>query len=167
MTDPSSSSCTSVYSSASTLPAESSALKSCMSDPASTACTSVYSSSSSLPTSISSISSLKSCMTDPSSNSCTSTFSGTSSLPGIVWQAHIFVFLITGKLKSLLSFLGIVTNVDKCMTSVDDADCTASYGATSNLITSGGTGLVGYIHQFSKLEDCWFISINNILWDKS
>ena len=45
-----------------------------------------------------------------------------------------------------------MTNVDKCMTSVDDTVCSASYGATSNLITSGGTGLVGYIHQFSKLS---------------
>ena len=51
----------------------------------------------------------------------------------------------------VLSVPALVTNLDKCMTSVEDATCTASYGSSSNLISGGGSGMVGWIQQFSKI----------------
>ena len=36
------------------------------------------------------------------------------------------------------------------MTSVDDAVCSASYGVNANLISGGGSGMVGWVQQFSK-----------------
>ena len=44
----------------------------------------------------------------------------------------------------------LVTSLDSCMTSVEATACSASYGASSNLISSGGSGMVGWIQQFSK-----------------
>ena len=71
---------------------------------------------------------VKACLTDPSASGCTGTYSAATNLPMIA------------------------SNVNKCMQSVDDASCTSSYGASSYLLTSGGKGMVGYIHQLSKLK---------------
>ena len=46
----------------------------------------------------------------------------------------------------------LLTNLDKCMTSVEDATCTASYGSSTNLISGGGSGMVGWIQQLSKIS---------------
>ena len=43
-----------------------------------------------------------------------------------------------------------ITQVDKCMTNIDDATCTSSsYGST--LVAGGGTGLVAWTKQLSKI----------------
>ena len=34
--------------------------------------------------------------------------------------------------------------------SVDSAACTASYGASANLVSGGGSGMVGWVQQFSE-----------------
>ena len=44
----------------------------------------------------------------------------------------------------------MLKNVDKCMTNVEDTDCTASYGVSANLVSSGGKSIVGYVKQLSK-----------------
>lgn len=45
----------------------------------------------------------------------------------------------------------IASNVGKCMTNVDDSDCTATdYGKT---IASGGTGIAAYVKQLSECLD--------------
>ena len=46
--------------------------------------------------------------------------------------------------------LVMLKNVDKCMTNVEDTDCTASYGVSANLVSSGGKSIVGYVKQLSK-----------------
>ena len=81
----------------------------------------------------------KACLTNPSASGCSTTYSAASTLPGIV------------------------TNVDKCMTSVSDSTCTASYGASANLITSGGSGMVGYIQQLSRTHIHMPVSQHNMV----
>ena len=44
----------------------------------------------------------------------------------------------------------MLSQVDKCMTNVEDTACTASYGANANLVSSGGKSIVGYVTQLSK-----------------
>ena len=44
----------------------------------------------------------------------------------------------------------MLSSVDKCMTDVTDSTCTASYGASANLVSSGGKSIVGYVTQLSK-----------------
>ena len=36
------------------------------------------------------------------------------------------------------------------MTNVEDTTCTASYGASANLVSSGGKSIVGYVKQLSE-----------------
>ena len=66
---------------------------------------------------------LTNCLTTPADASCTIT--ATTSVPT--------------KLNQL----------DKCMTSIDDATCTASYG--QEVVSAGKTGLVGWVQQLSKI----------------
>ena len=44
----------------------------------------------------------------------------------------------------------MLSQVDKCMTNVEDTTCTASYGANANLVSSGGKSIVGYVKQLSE-----------------
>ena len=44
-----------------------------------------------------------------------------------------------------------MSNLDKCMTNVDDSTCTASYGAS--LVKDGGKGIVAYVKQLSEYLD--------------
>ena len=69
---------------------------------------------------------LQTCLTTPADSSCS--ISEATSVPALV------------------------TNLDKCMTSVEDATCTASYGSSANLISGGGSGMVGWIQQLSKIS---------------
>ncbi len=43
-----------------------------------------------------------------------------------------------------------VTNLDKCMESIEDSTCTATYGASTNLVSSGGEGMVAWLQQLSQ-----------------
>ena len=46
-----------------------------------------------------------------------------------------------------------LNQLDKCMTSIDDATYTASYG--QEVVSAGKTGLVGWVQQLSKiLNNC-------------
>ena len=105
----------------------------CMQTPLSTTCTtSANGAASSLPATVAAkcdtttCNLLQTCMTTPADAACTITDS--TSVP----------------VK--------VTNLDKCMTSIDDSTCAASYGVTGNLVSSGGSGMVGWIQQFSKFS---------------
>ena len=44
----------------------------------------------------------------------------------------------------------MLSSVDKCMTDVTDSTCTASYGASANLVSSGGKSIVGNVTQLSE-----------------
>ena len=106
---------------------------SCMASPAGSACSSSsVGGAGSLPVLVASkcdastCSLLQSCLTSPSDPGC-SLASTAGSLPSLV------------------------TSLDACMTSVEAASCTASYGASSNLISAGGSGMVGWIQQLSKI----------------
>ena len=42
-----------------------------------------------------------------------------------------------------------VSGMESCLTSLSSPACTASYGAPALLPSSGGDGLIGWIHQLS------------------
>ena len=50
----------------------------------------------------------------------------------------------------LIFLLSKVTNMDSCMTSIEDGSCTSSYGATSKYVSKGGSSLVGWVQQLSE-----------------
>ena len=43
------------------------------------------------------------------------------------------------------------------MTNVEDSVCTASYGASANLVSMGGKSIVGYVNQLSE-----YLEIRNL-----
>ena len=52
----------------------------------------------------------------------------------------------------------MLSQVDKCMTNVEDTTCTASYGASANLVSGGGKSIVGYVKQLSEYLVIRFIN---------
>ena len=45
-----------------------------------------------------------------------------------------------------------MTNIDSCMTSIEDSSCTDSYGKTDNYVSNKGSSasLIGWVQQLSK-----------------
>merc|ERR1719282_2027715 len=147
LSDPTSTDCTSVYSSASSLPSvlaakcdqttctslsndltaltsSTTALQECMTDPTSTGCTNSYSGPSTLPSVVAgkcdgaTCTTLEACMTDPTSVSCTGTYGGAATLPSVV----------AGKCDG-----ATCTPIAACMTDPTSAACTGTYGGATTL----------------------------------
>ena len=72
-----------------------------------------------------------------------------SSSDGLLFS-KIFAQLFPGSLTLHNSFQ--VTNMDSCMTSIEDSECTSSYGATSNYVSNSGSSLVGWVQQLSMFQ---------------
>jgi len=159
----------------STISQDVSSIKSCMEDPTSTACFDTYGAATNLPGVVtakcddSTCSSLRSdltplmdCMTDPASADCSATYSSPSSLPVVVagkCEGSVCSLLETClttpadgacTITQSSSLPALVTNLDRCMTSIEDSTCTASYGSPASLVSAGGSGVVGWIQQFKK-----------------
>ena len=65
----------------------------------------------------------------------------------------------------LIFLLSKVTNMDSCMTSIEDGSCTSSYGATSKYVSKGGSSLVGWVQQLSEWKKIFgLISITPFIW---
>jgi len=140
LSDPTSTDCTSVYSSASSLPSvlaakcdqttctslsnDLTAISSCMTDPSSSTCTSSYGGASTLPSVLSgkcdgaTCTTLSACMTDPTSATCTGTYGGAATLPSVV----------AGKCDG-----ATCTTLEACMTDPTSASCTGTYGGAATL----------------------------------
>merc|ERR1712203_390955 len=154
-----------------TLTTDLNVVKECFKDPTAAACTGTYSdsdgtmlpsvlnskcSSTTCTTLTTSVTNLESCMATPTDSSCSDTTldDTADSLPQKVTLFDTCMTTPSDAACTLSSTTTSVpykvTNLDKCMESIDDATCTASYGQTSNYISSGGTGMVGWIQQIKQ-----------------
>ena len=80
---------------------------------------------------------LETCLTSPSDPACTIT--DPSSVPTIL------------------------NNLDRCMASIEDTACTASYGSPGGLVSGGGSSMVGWIQQLSR-SDCCLSSVQLMMF---